>query len=300
MIQLHNVTKKYGALTAVEDISFNAQKGSIYGLVGYNGAGKTTLIKTMAGIFHPDRGNVTAGGSDVFDNAGYHRKMFFVPDEPYFAPQASLDDMRRVYKGYYPDWSDKTYAKLAKLFRLERRLKINGFSKGMLRQAAILLALATRPAYLLMDEAFDGLDLSKRNLLRTLLRQYARKTDAVLVMSSHNLLELEGFADRIAILRDRHITFEGTVEKMRQSIAKYRVEFAAIPETDVLRGLGFTDIRQLGDKTVTFLHRCADVEFPLDRLKTLGAHDISPLPVTLEEFFLEETDVEEYTFDEIF
>ena len=300
MIQVHNVTKKYGKFTAVEGISFVAEKGSVFGLVGYNGAGKTTLIKTMAGILRPEHGSVTAEGEDVFDNAGYHQKMSFVPDENYYPPQASLDDMRRIYRGYYPRWSDKTYKKLAELFLLERRQKINNYSKGMQRQSAILLALATHPGYLLLDEAFDGLDYSKRTLLRTLLRDYAREKGAVIVVSSHNLLELEEFADRVGILNEHRFTFEGSVENMRRNCAKYHAEFDSAPSSEKLRELGLTNIQRLNDKTVSFLHSSEDDVFPHERLEALGGHVIGKMPVTLEEFFLEETDAQTYRFDEIF
>lgn len=300
MIDVKNVTKKYGSFTAVEEVSLKATNGVIYGLVGYNGAGKTTLLKTMAGIYRPESGLVLADGENVFGSAGYHRQMFLISDDPYFLPQASLDDMRRVYKGYYPNWSDKTFKKLSELFRLDRCAKINGFSKGMQRQANIVLALATHPRYLLMDEAFDGLDLSKRNLLKTLLRQYVYEKQAVLVASSHNLLELEELADRIGILRDRKLCFDATVEDMRSSRSKYQADFQSEPETNALHSLGLTGIQKLGEKTFTFVGAGIENMMLRDKLKELGASNIVNLPMTLEEFFLEGMDEQAYQFNDIF
>ena len=218
LLEFRGVSKYYGKFAAVADASFTAEAGLVYGLVGYNGAGKTTLLKTAAGVFKPERGAVLASGVDVFDNAAYHREMFLLPDEPYFPPQASLDTLRRVYRGYYPGWSDKTYKKLRELFRLDGKAKISGFSKGMQRQAAILIALATHPKYLIMDEAFDGLDLSKRTLMKSLLREYAQAKGAVLLVSSHNLSELEKLADRVGVLRDRVLTLDAPVSELPVSL----------------------------------------------------------------------------------
>ncbi len=300
MIDVQKVTKKYGSFVAVEDVSLSASSGVIYGLVGYNGAGKTTLLKTIAGIYRPESGSVLADGENVFGSAGYPRQMFLLSDDPYFAPQASLDDMRHIYSGYYPNWSDKTFKKLSELFGLDRCAKINGFSKGMQRQAAIVLALATHPRYLLMDEAFDGLDLSKRNLLKKLLRQYVCKKQAVLVASSHNLLELEELADRIGILRDRKLCFDDSVENMRLSRSKYQADFQRVPDMNTLRALGLTDIRKLGEKTFTFVGVGGANMVLRDKLTELGASNIGSLPMTLEEFFLEEMDEQSYEFNDIF
>ena len=207
--------------------------------------------------------------------------------------------MRAIFRGYYPEWSDKTYKGLTALFQLDRRAKIGGFSKGMQRQAAILLALSTQPRYLLMDEAFDGLDLSRRNLLRRLLREYAAQKQAVLVASSHNLLELEELADRIGILRGTRLCFDGAVADMRRSCAKYQVHFAQAPDLRALGELGLRCIRRHGACEVTFVSHMTDAALRA-ALTALGARTVHTLPVTLEEFFLEETEEIEYAFTDIF
>lgn len=218
MLEIRGVTKRYGSFTAIEDISFTVADGSVYGLVGYNGAGKTTLLKTVAAVYLPDAGEVLVNGESAHGRRTPERTPFIVADEPYFLPQATPDAMRDYYAGYYPDWSDGTYRNLLALFKLDARAKIGGFSKGMQRQVAILLGLATGARTMLLDESFDGLDLSKRILLKRLLRLYARKRGASVILSSHNLRELEDVADNLGMIEGRHLIFDESVEGLH---AKY-------------------------------------------------------------------------------
>ncbi len=298
MITIENLTKKYGDFTAIEHISCTIKEGSIYGLVGYNGAGKTTLIKTIAGIYRPEKGRVLADGKDIYDNEEYRSRLFIIPDEPYFIPQASLDSMRWFYKGYYPGWNDHTYKKLAEIFRLDTKAKIDGFSKGMQRQASILLALSTLPKYLLLDESFDGLDLSKRNLLKKLLRKYAEVKKAIVLISSHNLRELEGIVDNIGIIRDKVLSFDSPVSDINEKCGKYRVEFDGEFSGDDLKGIGIRSLQADGN-IFTFIAdgRRGEIE---ERIRKFKPKSVEVLPVTLEEFFIEEREEQEYDFSTIF
>ena len=151
MIEVKNLTKKYGKFVAIENLSLSVGKSSVYGLVGYNGAGKTTLLKTVAGIFRPDAGSVTIDGKDVFSHADARRKMFYVPDDLYFGYNYSIEKMAKFYAGYYPDFSYETLDKLCGVFKLDKAAKINSFSKGMQRQAAMILGMSTLPEILLLD-----------------------------------------------------------------------------------------------------------------------------------------------------
>ena len=208
MIQLEGVTKRFGGYTAVEDVSFVAQSGQVYGLVGYNGAGKTTLLKTMAGVFLPDAGKVSFDGVDVHGGLDAEHAPYIVADEPYFLPQATPRSMRNFTSGYYPRWSDKVFDNLLELFGLDPGAKIAGFSKGMQRQCGLLLGLSSGARYLLLDESFDGLDVSKRSILKRLLKLYARTCDATVVLSSHNMDELRDVSDRIGMIRDHRLAFD--------------------------------------------------------------------------------------------
>ena len=172
MIDVISVTKKYGDFTAIKDLSFHVEKASIYGLVGYNGAGKTTLLKTMAGVFKADSGEVRMFGDNVFDNPAVKQRVFYVPDDLYFKFNASMERMAKFYRNYYPKFSMSTFDKLSELFGLDKTKKINGFSKGMQRQAEMVLGMSTLPDILLLDESFDGLDPAKRNMAKKLLLEY--------------------------------------------------------------------------------------------------------------------------------
>lgn len=233
MLEIKGVTKRYGAFTAIEDVSLTVPDGCVYGLVGYNGAGKTTLLKTVAAVYLPDAGEVLVDGTSAHAHRAPDRTPFIVADEPYFLPQATPDSMRAYYAGYYPYWSDGTYRNLLALFNLDGRAKLGGFSKGMQRQAAILLGLATGARTLLLDESFDGLDLSKRILLKRLLRRYARARDASVILSSHNLRELEDVADLLGMIEGRKLIFDESVESLHASHPGRSLEEIFLEEGEV-------------------------------------------------------------------
>lgn len=233
MLEIQNVTKRYGSFTAIEDVSFTVANGTVYGLVGYNGAGKTTLLKTVAAVYLPDGGQVLVDGASAHGRRTPERTPFIVADEPYFLPQATPNAMRDYYAGYYPDWSDGTFRNLLALFKLDGKAKIGGFSKGMQRQTAILLGLATGARTMLLDESFDGLDLSKRILLKKLLRLYARKRQASVILSSHNLRELEDVADNLGMIEGRHLIFDESIEGLHAKYPDQSLEEIFLEEGEV-------------------------------------------------------------------
>ncbi len=216
MIEVSNVTKRFGSYTALEDVTLSVQDGQVYGLVGYNGAGKTTLLKIIAGVYKPDAGTVRIDGVPMHDDRVSHDSLFIVADEPFFLSQATPETMRTFYRGYYPNWSDDVYERMLALFQLDPTAKVGGFSKGMQRQLGILLGFATGVKTMLLDESFDGLDLGKRNLLKRLLREYARQKGAAVILSSHNLRELEDAADHLGMIKGCRLVFDGSVESVHQ------------------------------------------------------------------------------------
>lgn len=233
MLEIKGVTKRYGSFTAIEDITLTVPDGCVYGLVGYNGAGKTTLLKTVAAVYLPDAGEVLVNGLSAHEHRTPERTPFIVADEPYFLPQATPDAMRDYYAGYYPEWSDGTYRNLLSLFKLDAKAKLGGFSKGMQRQVAILLGLATGARTLLLDESFDGLDLSKRILLKRLLRRYARVRNASVILSSHNLRELEDVADLLGMIEGRRLIFDESVESLHAAHPGRSLEEIFLEEGEV-------------------------------------------------------------------
>lgn len=232
MIEVKNITKSFGAHTALNNITLRVENGMVYGLVGYNGAGKTTLLKIIAGVYSPNAGEVFIDKMPVHSARLSHKSLFIVADEPYFLPQATPETMRAFYKGYYPQWSDDVYERMLALFKLNPLAKVTGFSKGMQRQLGILLGFATGATTMLLDESFDGLDLSKRNLLKRLLRQYAREKQAAVILSSHNLRELEDAADHLGMIKECKLVFDGSVEEVHQQYPGASLEEIFLSEGD--------------------------------------------------------------------
>ncbi len=225
MIRVEQVSKKFGDTYVLKDVSFEAEEGQVYGLVGYNGVGKTTLMKIIGGIYRPDSGEVQINGEPVFENARIKKQCFFMTEQATFFAQASLNQMRKFYRGYYEHWSDDTFEGLVRMFGLNPDMKIGRFSKGMQRQASLTLAFSTRSDYFFLDESFDGLDFNMRRLMRDMLLYYARTFGALLLVSSHNLRELEDLADQIGMLDEGQITFVRPVG-LEEYFLKQRGEIA--------------------------------------------------------------------------
>lgn len=222
MIEVSHITKKFTDFTVLEDICFNVQRGQIYGLIGYNGVGKTTLMKIICGIYRPDSGEVRINGEKVYENPGIKRNCFFMTEETTMFSQETLTDMRKFYKGYYPGWSDRTFEGLIKIFDIDPLMRIKRFSKGMQRQAGLILAFSAHTKCLFLDEAFDGLDFSVRKIVKEMLQYYRDAKDADLIVSSHNLAELEDLADTIGMLKDGTLIFDGSTKQMKDHFQRCR------------------------------------------------------------------------------
>ena len=249
MIRLNRVCKSYGRTEILKDVTLQVEEGSLYGLIGYNGAGKTTLLNIVSGLYRPTKGEVflEAGGElrDPFDDPAVKRSLFYVTDSPYYFPDADLVTMRDFYKGFYPTWSDNSFSELTKLFGLDPEKRIGEFSKGMKRQAAMILGMAARPRYLLLDESFDGLDPSVRTVVSNLLGEYIAETESTVVAASHNLYELENICDTIGMLNGKQLLYSKPIEDIKERIKKYRVAVEA--EKDPLAGLSVKFLRKEGN-----------------------------------------------------
>lgn len=298
MIEIREVTKKYGKFTAVDKLSMTVDKGSVYGLVGYNGAGKTTLLKTVAGIYRADGGSVTVDGVDVFDSADVKRRMFYVPDDLYFNYNSSIEKMAKFYAGYYPKFSFETLDKLCGVFKLDKTARINSFSKGMQRQAAMILGMSTLPEILLLDESFDGLDPAKRSLMNNMLIEYAADRKCSIIVSSHNLHELTDICDHIALINGKRIVLDCSVDDISASRCKFRVVFADEKSREDFADF---DIKRFDkDGKIVTLSLGGDPEENEKKLNAMSPLLVEKYPLTLEEIFLEEMEDTDYDFKEIF
>ena len=298
MIEIREVTKKYGKFTAVDKLSMTVDKGSVYGLVGYNGAGKTTLLKTVAGIYRADGGSVTVDGVDVFDSADVKRRMFYVPDDLYFNYNSSIEKMAKFYAGYYPKFSFETLDKLCGVFKLDKTARINSFSKGMQRQTAMILGMSTLPEILLLDESFDGLDPAKRSLMNNMIIEYAADRECSIIVSSHNLHELTDICDHIALINGKRIVLDCSVDDISASRCKFRVVFADEKSREDFADF---DIKRFDkDGKIVTLSLGGDPEENEKKLNAMSPLLVEKYPLTLEEIFLEEMEDTDYDFKEIF
>jgi len=298
MVDVINITKNFGDYTALSEVSFRVEDSSIYGLVGYNGAGKTTLLKIISGIYKPEHGKVKIFGENVFENAKMKQKLFFVPDELYFQPYASMEKMARFYKGYYPKFSESTFTKLTELFGLDKNKRLNSFSKGMQRQAEMVLGMATHPDILLLDESFDGLDPAKRNLTKKLLLEYMSEKKCSIIVSSHNLHELGDICDHIGLINGQKIVLDRAVSEISGSRSKFRIIF----ERDVEKS-DFSDIELktfIKDGKIIILTAQGDNTEINNKLMSMNPLMIETFPLSLEEIFLEEMEGTGYDLTKIF
>lgn len=300
MIEVKRVTKKYGSFTAIEDLSCEFNKGSIFGLVGYNGAGKTTLLKTIIGVLKPEKGETVLDGENVFDNAEAKKRIFMVSDDPYIIPQASMKRMARFYKGFYPNWNNKLFKKLTGLFNLDVNKRMSGFSKGMQRQAFIIFALSAMPEYLLLDEAFDGIDPMMRDLVRQLMLEAMAERELGIIISSHNLRELEDLCDRVGVINGKRIVYNADIDDMRVNKNKYKAAFNESFEECTLNGLGIKSRNFKKDgKLVTFIADGSAEEIT-EKLSSCNPLLLETMPLTLEEIFLLEMEAKTYDFKDLF
>lgn len=298
MIEVNGVTKKFGDFTAIEDLSLKVGNSSVYGLVGYNGAGKTTLLKTIAGIYKADRGEILIDGVNVFDSAEAKKKMFFVPDDIWFEPFSTIEKMAKFYCGYYPNFSFELMDKLCGVFGLDKNAKLNSFSKGMQRQAELILGLSTNPQVLLLDESFDGLDPAKRSLMNKMLIEYSAERECSIIVSSHNLHELTEICDHVALINGKKIVLDCCVDEISASKCKFKLAFADEKTENDFSCIKYSKFKQEGRIiTLTAQGDAAETE---RNLKALNPLFIESYPLTLEEIFLEEMEGTDYDFSEIF
>ena len=225
MIEVRNLRKTFDGFTALDDLSMTVPAGAVYGLVGPNGAGKSTVIRHITGIFRPDSGTVTVDGKPVYENPAVKAGIAYIPDDIFYFPSASLTDMARFYKGTYENFDMSLYEELRKSFNLDPKSQLRRFSKGMQKQAAFLLAIACRPKVLVLDEPVDGLDPVMRRQVWGLLLQDVAQRGVTVLVSSHNLRELEDVCDHVGILHKGKMLLERTLDELQDNVVKAQIVF---------------------------------------------------------------------------
>ncbi|OBZ09095.1 ABC transporter [Bacillus sp. FJAT-27264] len=225
MIEIRGVRKSFRGEVAVNGISLTVHKGKIYGLLGSNGAGKTTLLKILAGIIQPESGTVKLEGEPIFERPEVKQRIIFMPDSPAFFPQATIKSMANFYRSVYPRWNQAYFEQLGDVFRLDMRRRLSRFSKGMQRQAAFWLSLACMPDVLVMDEPHDGLDPVMRRQVKNLLFQEVAERQLTVLISSHNLHEIEDLCGPVGIMHDGQMRLEMDLNHLKSDTHKVQVAF---------------------------------------------------------------------------
>lgn len=279
MIEIKGLGKSYGPKKVLEKVNLTVPDASVFGLVGINGAGKTTLLRMMADVLRPDEGTVEYDGENIAGNAKKRKELFFLPDDPYYAAGTTVEKLVELYKSFY-SFDDELFSRYEKLFSLERRTPVRNFSKGMKRQAFAALALACRPKYLLLDEAFDGLDpLARLELKRGIIS--LEGTTAVI--SSHSLRELEDICSGFALLDGGAVADAGDLSETLERVHKFQAAFdEPVPrERFPFECLSF----ESEGRVVRFVVRGGREEI-VSALKALSPIFVEEIKVDFEELFL--------------
>lgn len=223
MLEMKNVVKTFGTFRALDDLSLTVPKGAVYGLVGPNGAGKSTAIRHMTGVYRADSGNVTLEGQPIFENPQAKGRIGYIPDDVFYYPSATLEEMHRFYRGIYPKFDEDLYNRMKEIFQLPEKTPIRRYSKGMQKQAAFHLTVSTRPEVLILDEPVDGLDpVMRRQVMSVILADVAEHGTTVLI-SSHNLRELEDVCDHVGIMDHGKMLLERSLADMQGNTHKLQI-----------------------------------------------------------------------------
>ena len=297
MIQADNITKSFDGFKALDRLSCTIPKGSIYGLVGSNGAGKSTFLRLATGIYAPDKGSgsISIDGEPVWDNPKGKSKFVFLPDELYFLGQANLNRMAKLYQGAYENFSMEWFNYLTDLFKLDPKKNLNGFSKGMRRQGAMILALSSCTEYLFFDETFDGLDPVMRNLVKNLVHEDVARRGSTVVITSHSLKELEDTCNQLALLHQGGVVFESDVKNLKTTMFKVQVAFEQEYDQGLFEGISLLNYVKKG-RVSNFIVR-GEKEQIVSWLKEKSPLLIDILPLSLEEVFVYEMEALGYVFD---
>lgn len=285
MISVEKVNKSFDGFQALNNLEIHIKKGSIYGLIGTNGAGKTTTIKHIMGVLQPDSGTVTIGGEPIYDNLKLKERIGYIPDDLYFFSTYNLNQMSRFFKGLYPNWDQERFEQMVKRFKLNSSRKLSQFSKGMQKQAAFILAMSVMPDYLILDEPIDGLDPIVRKLVWQYVIDDVADREMTVLVSSHNLREMEGVCDSIGILSQGSMVIERDLDELKSDVHKIQVAFKEAAD-DPYQGLNI--LYQESRGSVDLLIVKEKREFIEEKIWKGQPAIFDILPLTLEEIFIYE------------
>lgn len=297
MIKIVNLLKKFGDYSALDQVNAEIKDGCIYGLVGSNGSGKSTLLRLLSGVYYPDDGSISVDGYAVFNNPELKSRIFYLPDSPYFFKNANINEMASFYEGLYTSFDRERFNYLSSVFPISTTDKIDNMSKGMQRQAALMLALSANPKYLLLDEAFDGLDPVMRSVLKSLLIDGIENSGMTAIISSHNLRELEDLCDHVALIHAGKILFSNSLEEIRSGVHKVQAAFKTLPPEIKLASLDIVKCERTGSLFQMIIR--GDEEKIMNTISSLDPVFAEIIEPTLEEIFIYEMEAVGYDVSNI-
>ena len=297
MIQIKNVTKTFDGFLALDNLSLNVEKGSVYGLIGPNGAGKTTIIKNLCGIYRPDSGEIFIDGEKVYENSQIKKKIIYISDELFFYPTYSIKATAKMYADIYPDWSWERYEKMKSIFKIDDKRKVRRLSKGMQKQVAFWLGICTKPDVMILDEPVDGLDpVMRKNVWSLVLSDVAENGTTVLI-SSHNLRELEDVCDHVGIMFDGKVVLQKSLDDVKGNIHKVQTAFNGDFPNNLENELKILHKNEFGSVTTLIVKgNSEEIKSLISKYNPLI---LDILPLTLEEVFIYELGGMGYEFENI-
>lgn len=295
MIEIKNVVKEFDGFRALDELSMTVPSGSVYGLVGPNGAGKSTIIRHLTGIYRQDSGEVLVDGQPVFENPSVKNRIAYIPDDIFFFSNASIGEMARFYRSIYPQFDAERFKKLGEMFGLDTKRQMRKLSKGMQKQAAFWMMMALRPEFLVLDEPVDGLDPVMRRQIWSIVMADVAENGTTVLVSSHNLRELEDVCDHVGIMNKGKIMIERTLSELQEGIIKLQL---ALPDGGTLPdGLDILHKTSTGRLQTIILHGAsAELEEKLSPCRPLFMDFV---PLTLEEIFIYELGGADYEVKDI-
>lgn len=284
MIEVKSVVKDFDGVRALNDLTLTVPTGSVYGLVGPNGAGKSTIIRHITGILKADRGEILIDGKPVYENPEVKAKIAYIPDDIFFFPNATIKETANFYKSIYPSFDEERFDKLGEVFKLDTRRQMRRLSKGMQKQAAFWIAISMRPEVLVLDEPVDGLDPVMRRQIWSIIMADVAENGTTVLISSHNLRELEDVCDHVGIMNRGRILLERSLEELQGNVVKVQLALpdgGELPEgLDILHESGSGRL-----KTLIIRGNAAEIE---DRINLASPLFVDTVPLTLEEIFIYE------------
>lgn len=282
MIEVRNVMKEFDGFRALDDMSMTVQTGSVYGLVGPNGAGKSTIIRHLTGIYRQDAGEITIDGAPVFENPEVKSRIAYIPDDIFYYANASIREMMDFYRSIYPHFDAERFKKLADVFGLDPKRQMRRLSKGMQKQAAFWIAVSLRPEILILDEPVDGLDPVMRRQIWSIIMADVAENGTTVLVSSHNLRELEDVCDSVGIMNKGKIMIERSLNELQENIVKIQL---ALPDGESLpEGLDILHKSNTGRLQSLIMH--GTQEELTEKLQSAHPLFIDAVPLTLEEIFI--------------